>query len=284
MEVVADPGEADPERQDDHGELEKGSYDLQDPVADSDRGPLDVRHVVEPGLEVDDQEHSAVEAEAGVSGEEGETGLVKLLDPLLTEVPADDTLRVDELVVSPLVLAQLLRQLGVAEGEVVRPQTSHGVLGQLREEECGEGAQGEVAEVSIKLHGNPGSVVIPDRLDPPGVGLTPDLGIVPDGLHQNDEDDRDGGPDGHADRYRDRLLFVGMLQVLVVTEEAPGNEDNVTVYREGRILPVVRFVLLGKDVDVCHGQDEDDEAQYFQESLAHDLATAGCRTAHLIGL
>ena len=37
------------------------------PVADSDGSVLYVGHVVQSGLEVDDQEHPAVEAEAGVA-------------------------------------------------------------------------------------------------------------------------------------------------------------------------------------------------------------------------
>ena len=44
MEVVADPRQADPEGEGDHGELDEGSEDLDDPVEGPDA------HVVHTGL------------------------------------------------------------------------------------------------------------------------------------------------------------------------------------------------------------------------------------------
>ena len=76
VEVVADSGETDPEWENDHGKLDERSQHLQHSVAESYWCSLDVRHLVQSSLEVDYQESSTVEAEAGVSGQEGETSFV----------------------------------------------------------------------------------------------------------------------------------------------------------------------------------------------------------------
>ena len=49
-------------------------------------------------------------------------------------------------------MIQLRGQPRPAEGEVVGPQAADGVLGQLRIEQRGEGAEGEVHKVVIELH------------------------------------------------------------------------------------------------------------------------------------
>ena len=52
-------------------------------------------------------------------------------------------------------MIQLRGQPRPAEGEVVGPQAADSVLGQLREEQRGEGAEGEVPKVAIELHQEP---------------------------------------------------------------------------------------------------------------------------------
>ena len=49
-------------------------------------------------------------------------------------------------------MIQLRGQPRPAEGEVVGPQAADSVLGQLGEEQRGEGAEGEVHKVVIELH------------------------------------------------------------------------------------------------------------------------------------
>ena len=70
----------------------------------------------------------------------------------------------DKLLVSELVMTQLRGQPRPAEGEVVGPQAADGVLGQLREQERGQGAQGEVAEVAIELHQEPGDPAVTENI------------------------------------------------------------------------------------------------------------------------
>ena len=70
----------------------------------------------------------------------------------------------DKLLVSKLVMTQLRGQSRPAEGEVVGPQAADGVLGQLREQERGQGAQGEVAEVAIELHQEPGDPAVTENI------------------------------------------------------------------------------------------------------------------------
>ena len=80
---------------------------------------------------------------------------------LLCHVPALEILAYfllrlrDKLLVSELVMTQLRGQPRPAEGEVVGPQAADSVLGQLREEQRGEGAEGEVPKVAIELHQEP---------------------------------------------------------------------------------------------------------------------------------
>ena len=188
VEVVAHPGEADPKGEDDHAELEEGSQHLDGPHKPPQTRVLQTGEVVQTGLkqvirmllakqvqllqmqagapvhpEVDDQEHAAVEAEAGVPGQEGEPRLGQLLLGVRPgpEVLADLLLlRHHEPLVAELVPAELVREARPAHGEVVRPQPPDGVLGQLGEEERGERAQREVAETSVQLHQDPRGPVV----------------------------------------------------------------------------------------------------------------------------
>ena len=70
----------------------------------------------------------------------------------------------DKLLVSELVMTQLRGQPRPAEGEVVGPQAADGVLGQLCEEQRGEGAEGEVPEVAIELHQEPGDPAVTENI------------------------------------------------------------------------------------------------------------------------
>ena len=74
VEVIADPGETDPEGEDDHGKLDERSQYFQHSVAESNWSSLNVGHLVKPSLEVDNQEGAAVKAEAGMAGQKGEAG------------------------------------------------------------------------------------------------------------------------------------------------------------------------------------------------------------------
>ena len=61
MEVVTNPGEADPKCQNHHGELDKGSEDLENPVGKPDSTIAeDKREVAEPCLNIDDDEHGTI--------------------------------------------------------------------------------------------------------------------------------------------------------------------------------------------------------------------------------
>ena len=63
MEVVADPRQADPEGEGDHGELDEGSEDLDDPVEGPDAHVVHVWEVCQSGLEVDYEEGGTEEGE-----------------------------------------------------------------------------------------------------------------------------------------------------------------------------------------------------------------------------
>ena len=78
-------------------------------------------------------------------------------------------------------------------------------------------------------------------------------------LNEYDEKYRANGPDDHALLDWNCLLAVGVLQVLVVAEEAP----------------VEGFEGVGEDVDVGHGQDEDEEADNLQGALGQHIPAAG---------
>ena len=67
MEVVTNPGEADPKCQNHHGELDKGSEDLENPVGEPDSSIAENgRKVAEPCLKIDDDEHGTIETERGM--------------------------------------------------------------------------------------------------------------------------------------------------------------------------------------------------------------------------
>merc|ERR1711953_774302 len=83
VEVVADPGETDPEGENDHGKLNERSHDFQHSVAESNWSSLNVGHLVKPSLEVDNQKGATVKAKAGMARQEGEAGFVEFLLVLL---------------------------------------------------------------------------------------------------------------------------------------------------------------------------------------------------------
>ena len=95
--------------------------------------------------------------------QEGESRLVQLLlrGRPLAQPAADLSLGPrHELLVAELILAQLVRQLGVADSEVVRSQPAYRVLGQLGEQQGGQRAKGEVTELAVKLDSDPRSSVV----------------------------------------------------------------------------------------------------------------------------
>ena len=144
----------------------------------------------------------------------------------------------DKLLVSELVMTQLRGQPRPAEGEVVGPQAADGVLGQLREQERGQGAQGEVAEVAIELHQEPGDPAVTGNIDTQqntGVNLSNLLDWLPPGLldscgpdHLHDEDEGNGqeAPEGDTDHDGNLLVAVWVLQSLVITEESSEDVDD----------------------------------------------------------
>ena len=76
MKVITDPCQADPERKDDHSKLEEGSDDLDWSCKPPEAGVVDPGEVIETGLEIDDEEHAAVETETGMTRQEGQPCLV----------------------------------------------------------------------------------------------------------------------------------------------------------------------------------------------------------------
>jgi len=142
----------------------------------------------------------------------------------------------DKLLVSELVMTQLRGQPRPAKGEVVGPQAADGVLGQLCEEQRGEGAEGEVTEVAIELHQEPGDAAVTvtivsqhqerdnfsNSLDWLPPGFLDSRG--PDDLHNEDEGDGQQAPEGHTDHNGHLLLTVRVFQSLVIAEES--SEDN----------------------------------------------------------
>ena len=162
---------------------------------------------------------------------------------LLCHVPALEILAYfllrlrDKLLVSELVMTQLRGQPRPAEGEVVGPQAADSVLGQLGEEQRGEGAEGKVPKVAIELHQEPRdpavtgiNVIVSQRKEfflnnsldrlPPGLLDR----RSPDDLHNEDEGDGQQAPEGHTDHNGDLLLTVRVFQSLVIAEES--SEDN----------------------------------------------------------
>jgi len=119
MKVVTDASERDPEREDDDGELNEGSEDLQDTETYVDEFERTLGKVGESGLEIHDEKGAAIEAEGGVSGEEGESRFVQLLFGIVATIalqPHADVVFLfnDKFFVSVLVLAQLLGEIGLA--------------------------------------------------------------------------------------------------------------------------------------------------------------------------
>ena len=79
VEVVADPGETDPEGENDHGKLNERSQYFQNSVDDSDWCSLNVGHLVKPSLEVDNQNGATIKTEAGMARQEREMSLMEFL-------------------------------------------------------------------------------------------------------------------------------------------------------------------------------------------------------------
>ena len=76
---VTYPGEADPKCQNDHGKLDKGSEDLENPVGEPDSSIAENgRKVAEPCLKIDDDEHGTIETERGMPREKRQSCLMQL--------------------------------------------------------------------------------------------------------------------------------------------------------------------------------------------------------------
>ena len=141
----------------------------------------------------------------------------------------------------------------------MRPQTANLILGKLCEEQSCQSSESEVTKVSVKLHGDPGRSVVPYRIVSSRVALVILLRVHPQGLHDDDEDDADTGPDCHAQHYRNSLVFfVGMFQVFIVTEESPSLKmlQRKTDISLSKYRPVVRCKLFCENINVSHRQDE----------------------------
>ena len=126
VEVVTDPRQADPEGKGDHGELDEGSEDLDDPVEGPDAHVVHVGEVCKSGLEVYYEEGGTEEGKGGVSREERESSLVEHLHrgipPVHLQAHADLLLlTLNELLVTPLVPAEArLIVVRLADCEEVR--------------------------------------------------------------------------------------------------------------------------------------------------------------------
>ena len=179
VEVIADPGETDPEGEDDHGKLNERSQYFQHSVAESNWSSLNVGHLVKPSLEVDNQKGATVKTEAGMARQEREMSLMELLLVLLI-VPAHCLLvLLDEFIKSIFIFTSFIGEFWVAECDVVRPQTTNLIFGQLREEQGGKGSKSEVTKVSVELHSDPGRSVVPYWIDSPRIAVIMLLSIHP---------------------------------------------------------------------------------------------------------
>ena len=220
MSIVWDSGQADPQTEYYHTELKEGSHDLEDSQDKSDALVVGPGHVVEPGLEVDDEEHPAVETEAGVSGQEWQPSINQLL---LGELSIDEVvthlviLNNDKLLISKLIMAQLWCQFDSTSCQIEWPESAHRVLGQLSEEKRGQCAQAEESKVTVELHQDPGCPVVEDGF----VSASVLHCVGPETLHENNQGDGDHGPDDDTGHDRDSLRQERMLQVLVIAEESP---------------------------------------------------------------
>ncbi len=100
-------------------------------------------------MQIDDEESGAVEGERAVPAEEW---LWRLPD-VVRVAPAVEL--VHEHKVAVPVSAQLVRQLDVAGGQEVRPQSSYFIFGHLCGQQGTKGADGEVAQDTVQLHDYP---------------------------------------------------------------------------------------------------------------------------------
>jgi len=165
-----------------------------------------------------------------------------------------------KLLVTPLVLAEaLLVVVWLADGEKVRSQPADRVLGHLREEEGGEGAQGEEAEVPVQLDQDPGSPRARDRLCSTKVPSHISFRPAAEELDEDDDGDGAGAPDEDCLHDGNGLLAVRVLQVLIVAEEAS----------------VEGVKGVGEHVDVGHGQNEDKKSENLEGPFRHDIPAVG---------
>ena len=151
VEVVADSGKTDPEWEDDHGKLDERSQNLQDSVAESDWCSLDVGHLVQPSLEVDDQEGSTVEAEAGVSGQEWETSFVEFFLILFIILTHGLLILHHKFVISIIIFASFFSEVWVTQCQVMRSQATNLIFCELCEQQGCQSSQSEVTKVSVEL-------------------------------------------------------------------------------------------------------------------------------------
>ena len=85
----------------------------------------------------------------------------------------------DEFVKSIFIFTSFIGEFWVAECDVVRPQTTNLIFGQLREEQGGKGTESEVTKVSVELHSDPGRSVVPYWIDSPRIAVIMLLSIHP---------------------------------------------------------------------------------------------------------
>ena len=126
-------------------------------------------------------------------------------------------------------------EVGQTQCEEVRPEPTHGELGRVGGHHAGQGAQDVGAAHLVQLH---------HRRPYPRLALAPG----PEQLHREDDEGRESHPGQEAGGGGHLVRHVGVLQALVITEEAP---------LEGLVGP-------GQDIDVSQREAEQEEAEYFQ--------------------
>jgi len=119
--------------------------------------------VAEAGLQVDDQVGGAVEREGGVTRKKREPGFMKLF---LCRLPIQETLAHglflfhNKPVIVPVVLARpVCSVIWLAKGQIVRPESANGVLGNLCKKKTSTGTKGKEAIVAIEFNCQPWRVL-----------------------------------------------------------------------------------------------------------------------------
>ena len=77
VKVVTDPGQTDPEAEDNHSKLEKRTDNFHGSDKSSETNIVDPGEVIETSLKVDDEKHATVETEAGVTRQERQSCFMK---------------------------------------------------------------------------------------------------------------------------------------------------------------------------------------------------------------